>query len=216
MIDNVIKTLRNLKRESDFSGGMGVVLTPSDISYLLSFAENMRREMEKEKETSRTAGLQNAANETKVTILEKENEAMREEIKQAREFYEVAMKKLDEFNYALERSRKENEELKNRIKNSNHIDRDYAIKQVEAMIKQSRTTESWFFERFREFLVILPSAKDLKESVRCINCEYYQPFSADKCMYKDLCCIQNPEGAISRSVRWCYIPKRGKENEKDV
>ena len=167
MINDIIRVLRELKKEGERSEEKCVNLSVSDVSYLLSFVENMKKEMEREKEISRTVSIQNAANETKVQILEKEIENLRGEIGQANNFHDAAMQKLDEFNSALEKSKKENENLKNRILNSNHIDRDYAIKQIDSLIKKAeRSTETWFFERLKEFILVLPSAKDLRESPR--------------------------------------------------
>ena len=213
MINDLINILKNLRRENEFAGRKEVVLTISDISYLLNLAENTKKEIGIEKEKAYRANIQSAANETKITILEKEIEELRKENRAASEFYNVVTARLKDFSIKLEKSRNENERLKADIRSANNIDRDYAIKQVDDLIKKSgRSTDSWFYERLKEFILILPSTKDLKETVCCTNCEHYHPYGNEtRCLYRDMCCPQNPESSISRSVRKCYSPKRKKE-----
>ena len=93
--------------------------------------------------------------------------------------------------------------------NNDMISRSYAINRVKMAIKKSKSAFSKSaFNKFIEFLTLLPPVSELEEHVYCTNCQYFNIDGEDiDCNYKDICCLYNPEDSMAKSVRCCYSEK---------
>lgn len=120
---------------------------------------------------------------------------------------------VEEISLLLDYIQKQEEEIEK------SMDREYAIKQVEMLIKfASNEFERKQYENLRTLFSVLPNTKDLERQVYCSECQHFSVTEGElNCPYSDLCHFWNPEDSAPIRLRPCYTPsfKKEKEEEQD-
>ena len=114
---------------------------------------------------------------------------------------------VEEISSLLEYVKKQEEEIEK------SIDREYAIKQVEMLIKSATDDfEKKQFNNIKTLFSVLPNSKTLERHVYCSECRYFLVTEEDmSCPYSDLCHFWNPEDSAPIHLRPCYSPKKEEE-----